>query len=157
MENTLKTYFAYGNLIDVAFMQSACPSAQPVAVARLDGHELRFVKCTDTAHGGCTLIEAPEAVTWGVHYEMSDEDRAALDASAGVAEKRWGLKPITVTARDGRKIETVTYFIPDDQGPHQPTDSYVGPITKGAAELELPAAYQARLQEIIRDAIANGN
>lgn len=152
----MKTYFAYGNLIDVAFMQAACPSATPVAVARLEDHELRFVKCTDPAHGGCTLIPAPGAVTWGVQYEMSDADRAALDASAGVEEKRWGLKPITVTARDGRQIETVTYFIPDDRGPHKPTESYVGPITKGAAELDLPEGYQARLQEIIAEAQAQG-
>jgi len=149
-------YFAYGNLMDIDLMRSSCPSARAIAVARLDGHELRFVKCTDTAHGGCTLIEDPQAVTWGVHYEMSEADRAALDASAGINERRWALKPITVTATDGRRIDTVTYFIPDDRGAHRPSDSYVGPIHKGAAALNLPADYRARLREIIDEALANG-
>lgn len=147
-------YFAYGNLMDIDLMLSSCPSARPVAVARLDGHELRFVKCTDTAHGGCTLIEDPAAVTWGVQYEMSAEDRAALDASAGIEERRWALKPITVTGRDGRSYDTVTYFIPDDQGPHKPSDGYVGPIHKGAAALDLPAEYRDRLRAIIDAALA---
>lgn len=149
-------YFAYGNLMDIETMRASCPSARPIAVARLDGYELRFVKCTDTAHGGCTLIADPAAVTWGVHYEMSAEDRAALDASAGIEERHWALKPITVKGVDGKEYETVTYFIPDDSGPHKPTESYVGPIHKGAAALDLPASYRQRLTAIIDDALANG-
>lgn len=149
-------YFAYGNLMDIDLMRSSCPTARPVAVARLDGHELRFVKCTDTAHGGCTLIEDPAAVTWGVHYEMSAEDRAALDDSAGVSLGRWALKPVTVKGTDGVEYQSVTYFIPDDRGPHRPTDSYVGPIHKGAAALDLPPAYRERLRSIIDAALANG-
>lgn len=149
-------YFAYGNLMDIDVMKSSCPSARAVAVARLDGHELRFAKCTDTAHGGCTLIEDPDAVTWGVHYEMSAEDRAALDASAGIEARLWALKPITVKGRDGKDYETVTYVIPDDRGPHKPSQDYVGPIHKGAAAMNLPDAYRARLRTIIDDAMANG-
>lgn len=149
-------YFAYGNLMDIDLMQSSCPSARPVAVARLDGYELRFVKCTDTAHGGCTLIEDPAAVTWGVHYEMSEQDRAALDDSAGVKERRWALKPVVVKGLDGNDYQTVTYYIPDDRGPHKPTDSYVGPIYKGAEALNLPAEYRSRLRAIIDEALATG-
>ncbi|MDO9526632.1 MAG: gamma-glutamylcyclotransferase family protein [Gemmobacter sp.] len=149
-------YFAYGNLMDIDLMRSSCPTARAVTIARLDGHELRFVKCTDTAHGGCTLIEDPAAVTWGVHYEMSAEDRAALDDSAGVAQSRWALKPITVKGVDGKDYQTVTYFIPDDSGPHKPADSYVSPIHKGAAALNLSPAYRERLRQIIDDALENG-
>ncbi|MCC6303573.1 MAG: gamma-glutamylcyclotransferase [Rhodobacteraceae bacterium] len=149
-------YFAYGNLLDIELMRASCPTARAVAVARLDGFELRFAKCTDTAHGGCTLIADPAAVTWGVHYEMSAEDRAALDASAGIEARRWALKPVTVSGVDGREYQSVTYVIPDDRGPHRPTPGYVGPIHKGAAALNLPAAYRERLRAIIDDALAHG-
>jgi hypothetical protein len=149
----MQHYFAYGNLLDIDLMRSVAPSARQVAVARLPGHELRFVKCHNPTHGGCTLIPVEGGETWGMQYELSDEDMAALDASAGIAEGNWGHKPITVTTADGEEIETVTYFIPNDRGPHFPPESYVGPIHKGAAALNLPARYRARLREIIDSAM----
>ncbi|WP_209424992.1 gamma-glutamylcyclotransferase family protein [Pararhodobacter sp. SW119] len=147
-------YFAYGNLMDIDLMRSVAPSARPITVARLPDHELRFAKCNDPTHGGCTLIHVDGAETWGVHYEMSDEDMAAMDASAGVAEGRWAHKPVTVYTSDGQSIDSVTYFIPNDRGPHQPPESYVGPIHKGAKALGLPKAYRDRLHAIIDEATA---
>lgn len=147
-------YFAYCNLMDIDLMHSVCPSARPIAVARLADHEMRFAKCTDPAHGGCTLASVAGAETWGVHYELSDEDMAALDASAGIKERRWAHKPITVVTAEGQALDTVTYFIPDNSGPHAPNETYVGPIHKGAKALALPEAYRQRLHEIIAEATA---
>lgn len=147
-------YFAYCNLMDIELMRSVAPSAVAIAVARLPDHEMRFAKCRDPAHGGCTLARVPGAETWGVHYELSAADMAALDASAGIAEGRWAHTPLTVHTADGRTIATLTYTIPNDRGPHRPSDSYVGPIHKGAAALGLPEAYRRRLREIIAEATA---
>jgi hypothetical protein len=147
-------YFAYCNLMDIELMHSVCPSAKAIAVARLPDHEMRFAKCSDPEHGGCTLAHVDGAETWGVHYEMSDANMAALDASAGIAEGRWARKPVTVYTSDGQMIETVTYHIPNSSGPHAPTESYVGPIHKGAKALGLPEHYRKRLREIIEEATA---
>lgn len=150
----MQHYFAYGNLLDLDLMRSVAPSARQVAVARLHGYELRFVKCHNPNHGGCTLVPVEGAETWGMQYELSDEDMAALDTSAGIADGYWGHKQVTVVAADGTEIETVTYFVPNDRGPHYPPESYVGPIHKGAAALNLPEHYRARLREIIESAMA---
>ncbi|MCL4189989.1 MAG: gamma-glutamylcyclotransferase [Rhodobacteraceae bacterium] len=147
-------YFAYCNLMDIELMRSVCPSARAIAVARLPDHEMRFAKCSDPAHGGCTLARVEGAETWGVHYELSDEDMAALDASAGIAEGRWAHKPVIVLTPSGQAIESVTYHIPNDSGPHAPTESYVGPIHRGAKALGLPEAYRCRLHKIIEEATA---
>ena len=142
-------YFAYGNLLDVDYMRAICPSAQPAGVMRLDGYELGFAKCANPAKGGCTLIATPGASMWGVNYELSDEDMSKLDAASGTATGDWARGPITVYDRDGAPVQTTTYMIPNSSGPHSPPDSYVAPIFKGAAALELPAAYVARLRAII--------
>jgi len=140
--------------MDIDLMRSVCPSARAIAVARLPDHEMRFAKCSDPAHGGCTLARIEGAETWGMQYELSDEDMAALDASAGIAEGRWAHKPVTVYTADGQTVETVTYHIPNDRGPHAPTESYVVPIHRGAKALGLPEAYRRRLHAIIAEATA---
>jgi len=150
-------YFAYCNLMDIDLMHSVCPSAKPIAVARLPDHEMRFAKCSDPAHGGCTLAHVEGAETWGVHYELSEADLAALDDSAGIKEGRWAHKPVTVFTIDGDALETVTYHIPNNSGPHAPNDNYVVPIHRGAKALGLPEAYRQRLHEIIAQATAAAN
>lgn len=142
-------YFAYGNLLDVELMQKVCPSARPVGVMRLDGYEIAFAKCADPSQAGCTLDAAPGRSVWGVQYELSDEDMARLDKSAGVAERHWVHSPVTVRDRAGTAIDTITYVIPETSGPHAPPDSYVAPIYKGAEALALPSDYVARLRELI--------
>lgn len=147
-------YFAYGNLLDIDLMRRVCPSARAVGVMRLDGFEIGFAKCADPSQAGCTLDAAPGATMWGVQYELSDEDMAALDKAAGVAFGHWVHKTVTVHDLDGNAVETTTYVIPQTSGPHSPPDSYVAPIYKGAEALDLPAAYIARLKELIGQAQA---
>lgn len=146
-------YFAYCNLMDIDLMRSVCPSARAIAVARLPDHEMRFAKCSDPAHGGCTLarIEGPR------HGACSTSCRTRT-------WRRWMPRPAlrgTMGAQaghrlyaDGQTVETVTYHIPNDRGPHAPTESYVVPIHRGAKALGLPEAYRRRLHAIIAEATA---
>lgn len=145
-------YFAYGNLLDIDVMRRVCPSARAVGVMRLDDYEIGFAKCADPTQAGCTLDKAPGASMWGVQYELSDEDMARLDKAAGVGKRDWVHHNITVRDRSGAAVETMTYIIPETSGPHQPPDSYVAPIYKGAADFDLPADYVARLRALIEQA-----
>lgn len=145
-------YFAYGNLLDIDLMRRIAPSAKAVAVAKLDGHELAFGKCNDPAVGGCTLSPRAGAETWGVQYELSDEDMATLDKAAGVDKGHWRHVPVTLKTADGGEIASVTYVIPEIGGHYAPPETYVAPIYKGAEALGLPGAYVSRLREIIAEA-----
>lgn len=145
-------YFAYGNLLDADYMRAICPSARIDGVMRLDGYELGFAKCANPAKGGCTLVATPGASMWGVNYELSDEDMAKLDEASGTRTGDWKRGPITVYDRSGAPVQTTTYRIPQPSGPHAPPDSYVAPIFKGAAALELPSAYVERLRALIDSA-----
>lgn len=145
-------YFAYGNLLDKELMQKLAPSARPVSVARLDGYELGFAACAkDPETGGCTLNPREGASMWGVNYELSDEDMAALDEAAHVPDN-WQHIEVSITDQHGKTIQSTTYHIAEPSGAFSPADSYVAPIFKGAENLSLPDAYQARLREIVTQA-----
>lgn len=139
-------YFAYGTLMDITVMRGVAPSATFVAVARLDGYRLAFAQCANPAHGGCTLERAAGAALWGVQYELSAADMAALDLAAGVPEGNWQTLPISVTDGEGRAMASSTYVIPNPSGPHAPPESYVAPIRAGARASGLPASYVDELE-----------
>lgn len=145
-------YFAYGNLLDIELMRRIAPSAKAVAVARLEGQEIAFGRCNDPAIGGCTLAPRPGAETWGVQYELSEEDMATLDKAAGVDKGHWRHEPVTLKTADGEEIASVTYLIPEVSGHYAPPDTYVAPIYKGAEALGLPESYRARLRDLIVEA-----
>lgn len=148
----MPSYFAYGNLLDIDLMRRIAPSAKAVAVARLGGHEIAFAKCSDPSVAGCTLDASPGADTWGVQYELSEEDMATLDLAAGVDKGHWVHKRVTLHTEDGRAMDSVTYVIPTTRGLYSPPDTYVAPIFKGADALGLPESYCKRLREIISSA-----
>lgn len=148
-------YFAYGNLLDIDIMRRIAPSVRSLGVMRLDDHEIAFARCADPSQAGCTLDETRGSQTWGVQYEMSDEDMAALDKAAGVPVGHWEHKEITLIDQEGRATPSVTYVIPKSSGRYSPPDSYVAPIFKGADAFGLPDDYVKRLKEIIDDAQAS--
>lgn len=145
-------YFAYGNLMDIEVMRRIAPSAKAVAVACLKDHQIAFAKCSDPSQAGCTLDYAEGAETWGIQYELSEQDMATLDKAAGVPLGHWQHKAIVLLDRDGGELNSVTYVIPEASGPYAPPTSYVDPIYKGAKAFDLPALYVASLEKIITDA-----
>lgn len=145
----MKHYFAYGTLLDVPSMQAFAPSAVPSGIMRLDDHELGFAETKREGKGGCWLNPKPGAVTYGLHYALSDEDMEKMDIASGLPEGLWARKSVTVTGASGERVSTMTYTIPGDPPPFRPSESYVRPILEGLAALDVPPAYVERVREII--------
>ncbi len=82
----MKRYFAYGTLLDLPSMQTFAPSAVPCGIMQLDDHELGFAESTCQGKGGCWLSPKPGALTYGVHYELSDEDMVRMGLASGLPE-----------------------------------------------------------------------
>ena len=142
-------YFAYANLMDVDTMRGVAPSARMVSVACLRNYEFSFARCTDATKSGATLIPVEGAETWGVQYEMSDADMAALDKSAGISEGNWAQMSVVVHDAGGAELPTTTYFIPNPSGRAGPPAYYVGPTLAGARALDLPAEYLDKLTKLM--------
>jgi hypothetical protein len=146
------TYFAYGTLLDSAYIRQYCPTAVSVGLMRLDGYELDFATCADGVRGGCTLKPVPGAELWGVQYQMSAADFSHLKDISGIDTGDWACKDVIVKDMDGSRVETTTFVIPNPAGSYAPPDSYVAPIYSGAAKSGLPEHYISRLNELVKDA-----
>jgi hypothetical protein len=150
----MRHYFAYGTLLDKAAMTAFAPSAVAEDLLRLDGYEMGFAETHQPGKGGCSLVARPGAVTWGLHYALSDADMERMDRASGIDEGLWVKKPILATDRLGRATQTITYTIPGEPRPFTPSEDYVRKIVKGLAALDLPPDYVARMRQIIDEACA---
>jgi hypothetical protein len=148
-EHTMN-YFAYANLMDIDTMRAAAPSAKVVTVACLKDYEFAFGACPDPSHHGARLAPVKGSETWGVQYELSEDDKAALDKLAGVAKGDWANKSVVLHTADGRLLNSTTYDIPHPSGPSGPPAHYVEPTLKGARVNQLPTAYIEKLERLLK-------
>ena len=146
------TYFAYGTLLDEAAMLGIAPSARSKGIYRLDGYRMEFGRCARPDATGCTLEADPAAVTYGILYELSEEDMDKLDGAAVAGAEMWVHLPVTLTDAQGRREEAVTYTIPGTPPQIAPSDDYVRPILKGLDTLSLPEAYVEDMKRIVEQA-----
>ena len=150
----MKSYFAYGTLLDVPSMQAFAPSAQPVGLMRLDGYQMDFAETHQKGKGGCWLKPAAGAVVWGLQYQLSDADMERMDKASGVPERLWVHLPVVLTDLNGDRVNSVTYTVPDNPPPFRPASDYVAKILAGLAVLPCPPDYAAEVRARIAAATA---
>ena len=150
-------YFAYGTLLVEESMRSVCPSATNKDYMRLDGYEMAFGNCSKPGLAGCTLVPKTGAVTYGIQYELSEEDMAKLDNAAEVPDEQWVHLPITLVDKSGNEVPSSTYIIPGNPEKWAPTQKYVTPILKGLETCDFPAAYKDFLRELVDNAMKQSN
>ena len=138
-------YFAYGTLLVENSMRAVCPSAKNVGYMRLEGYEMAFGNCAREGLAGCTLIKKDGAVTYGIQYELTDQDMAKMDAAAEVDTEQWVHMPITLIDKDGNEVSSSTYVIPGELSPWRPTPQYVAPIYAGLETANFPKSYKDQL------------
>jgi hypothetical protein len=129
-------YFAYGSNLSSRHMRKRCPSAELVGTAVLYGW--RFAFNVDAPHlGGSTAgivrSDTPDEHVWGVVWEVTAEDRDALDAA-----ERGGYQPseIEVKLSGDRESHEVFTYVPIASQPTQraPVSTYLDAMVEGAEE-----------------------
>ncbi len=146
-------YFAYGTLLDINGMRKYCPSAEPLGVMSLKGYRMGFALCgADPSVGGCTLVEDPGNMMYGILYRLPAKELADLDAASGVDKGLWSTIRITLTNKRGQRVPANTLTIPDPAGPYQPPETYTRPILLGARAWPLPEGYIKQLEDLILNA-----
>jgi hypothetical protein len=118
-----------------------CPGARLVGPAVLYGWTLEF--SVDAPHlGGTTAAiepsDNPHDHVEGVIWELSSEDKEALDAA-----ERGGYEPrdLEVKLRGSRENESVFTYIPVVSSPQAilPAETYLAAMIQGAGEHDLSA------------------
>lgn len=133
--------FAYGSNMLARRLRERAPSARPITVAVLTGHELRWHKVSQDQSGKCDVvqIETPQARVIGVVYEILTSEKDSLDAAEGLgngyAEKQ------VVLESEGGQIQAQTYFATKIEPSLAPYTWYKALVVAGAKQYGLPEAY----------------
>ncbi len=144
-------YFAYGSNMSTARLRARMPSCEPLGLATLPGHELRFHKRSKDKSGKCNAFatDAAQGVV-GVLFRFDPTERHVLDKAEGVGN---GYEHATVTVINdgGRRRKVLTYLACPDA-----IDDFLAPyswykdfVLAGCAEHGLPADYVANFVQAI--------
>jgi gamma-glutamylcyclotransferase (GGCT)/AIG2-like uncharacterized protein YtfP len=130
-------YFAYGSNMDGRQMAETCPACAPLGHGRLDGFRLEFNVYSDRWQGGAANLEPdPEAHVWGVVWDITEEDLAALDTYIG--HPAFYRREEVVVDVGGHKMECLTYRVAHQKGYVRPTDTYLNRLRQAIRENGLP-------------------
>ena len=123
-------YFAYGANMDRDAMLVRCPAAQLLGTERLAGY--RFI-IARAGFGG--LVPDPAADVYGLLWELTANDVAALDEFEGVREGLY--RKATLTVAGGPAL----VYVPADYSRGSPQPGYLEAIVAAAQLHGLPPSY----------------
>ena len=141
-------YFAYGSNMATARLRARMPSAEPLGLAALPGHELRFHKHSKKdGSAKCDAFATPDkdAAVVGVLFKFDSADRDKLDAAEG-AGKGYDARVVTVINHKGRRRKVLSYFASPDaiDASVKPYTWYKDHVLAGAKEHNVPPDYVAQ-------------
>lgn len=140
--------FSYGSNMSIARLQDRVPSARFVAVGTLQAHRLRFHKVSIDNSGKCDAEETgnPDDRVVGVVYEISDDEKLALDRKEGLGSG-YDQKKVEVTTNQGN-LTSFMYFATKVNSTLKPYLWYKQHVLVGARENGLPSEYIAQIEEV---------
>jgi len=139
--------FAYGSNMLSARLKARCPSARPLGIAQLPGHELRWHKRSTDGSGKCDVVPAEcDQAVLGVVYEIHANERAALDRAEGLSN---GYDRRDATVILNGEAATVSIYVASKTDPTlKPYSWYKALVVAGAKEHRFPAPYIAGLEAV---------
>jgi len=151
-ERMKQRYFAYGsNLNGRHLREQGFPAEkmQAVGVAYLPDYELCFSRYSQTWQGG-VLDVRPRAGAFvsGVVFEIDDDIIRLLDRKEG-APSCYEQRAVEVFMENNTKAGAITYMVPDHQKEDYivPSENYLGVVSEGYVEHNLPGSSLARVAE----------
>ena len=133
MSQPKKLYFAYGSNMDVQQMSYRCPDAEVVRPVRLENYRLAY-----RGAGFATILPEQGSHVDGVLWSITTIDEINLDHYEGFP-RHYAKQPITVTARDGTRIQAMVYVMqpPMRDQPAMPSQSYFDTVMRGKQQFRL--------------------
>ncbi len=145
-ENTF-LYFAYGSNMPSSRLRGRCLSAEPIGVAELPDHELRWYKRSNDGSGKCDVVACSGKRVIGVLYRIKDSDKTALDRAEGLG---YGYEEIEVhVLLDGNNVIAKAYQATATDESLTPYGWYKALVIAGAQEHGLPQDYIEQLKLVV--------
>jgi hypothetical protein len=144
-------YFAYGSNMCTGRLRQRAPSANPVRIAKLLNHSLRFHKRSEDRSGKCDacFTGEPTDIVWGVIFQIDPDDKPRLDAHEGLG-RGYAEKGALVIDEEGNRHPVFTYTAEDGRidPTLQPYSWYKRFVVEGARQHTLPPDYIGRIEAI---------
>ena len=144
---TVSMYFAYGSNLSQAQMGVRCPAAKVLGVAVLEGHRLSFTAFSRLWSGGVAdVVETVGHKVWGLLYELTPEDLAALDTYEGYPHL-YDRRLLHVTQEVHHSaVEAWVYFVASKQDFVTPSAEYQAVLVECAKQFGFPQEYVTDLE-----------
>lgn len=133
-------YFGYASNMDELQMADRCPGATIVDGAVLADH--RFVIA---AEGYANVLPAPGEVVFGLLWQITPADEAALDHYEGVRPGLYRKEQAEVTTTGGKSVRALIYLA-SDTALGRPRPGYLEQVVAAARRHHLPGDYITRLE-----------
>jgi gamma-glutamylcyclotransferase (GGCT)/AIG2-like uncharacterized protein YtfP len=149
-------YFSYGSNLNPEQMRERCPDHKVVGMAALHDHRLSFpLTSHDWGGGVASVVPSHGTDVWGIVYDLSEADLAALDRYEGyrgpedqhnLYDRQTVFVELT-RPQDGsipRRVRAWCYFA-RPSNPAAPSRRYLEAVLAGARHHHLPDEYVAAL------------
>ncbi len=136
--------FAYGSNMKTERMVKRVPGAKVIGRVFAGNRKMVCNKKSKDGSGKANLVETPGSVTWGVLYEVEDENLERLDRIEGGYERVL----LAVTADDDTRLIAQAYVSDQLTADPRPFRWYKELVLDGAREHNLPPGYIEDLEEI---------
>lgn len=149
-------YFAYGSNMSSRRLKYRTPNVECIGVYMLKQYDLRFHKRSVDGSGKCDAFFTghDDDLTWGVVYEIDEEEKLYLDTIEGVG-KGYEIQNVVVHDELGEKLDVFMYVATDIDPAAIPYSWYKIHVLTGALESYLPQAYLEKINAV--DVIADDN
>jgi gamma-glutamylcyclotransferase len=146
-------YFAYGPNMNARQMTERCPTAKPIAVAKLSQHRLAFFGTSKVWDGGMeTVVPDPARDVWGVIYKLGSSEANRLDVWQDARQDGTGAYfnyPTLLTDTQGVTRIALSYKKDILNEPRAPSAEFLNFIIQGAVENGLPSGYIDELRQTL--------
>jgi gamma-glutamylcyclotransferase len=140
-------YFAYGSNMDWPQMRRRCPSVKFVCVARLPNYRFAIARHSRLRDcGTANIFQESGAEVWGVVYDISLQDFAALDRFEDGYRRESAF--VQALNNGDQPLEALVYIAQRENGVPLPNLAYKRHITDGARHWQLPQDYRDMLEKI---------
>ena len=140
-------YFAYGSNLSTERLRARVPSARARCRGMLPHHALRWHKIGRDGSGKCDIVPtSASSVVWGVLFDVSRDEKPALDAAEGLGIGYFE-KEVRIVTDDGECLALTYHANPArTDAALRPCDGYKACVVRGAREHGLPADYIRELE-----------
>ncbi|WP_281557571.1 gamma-glutamylcyclotransferase family protein [Thalassomonas sp. RHCl1] len=141
-------YFAYGSNMSLRRLQQRTPSAVPIGLFFLAGHDLRFHKVGQDGSAKCDAFYTGSVSdrVYGRLFEIAEQEKYILDHAEGLGAG-YEAKLVSVVNDAGFAVNAAIYYATDIDTWLKPFSWYKEHVLIGARECKLAPDY---IQKIIR-------